>query len=101
MSDDGVMIFDQQISLPYTYTAGPAQRAAVLGFRAGQIVAATGGAHTVVPARPFAADGTALRETARVPDEGELVARTTAHHRPGAPSRCSSRVVAPSSRIRP
>lgn len=84
--NDGAMIFEQQISLPYMYTAGPAQRAALLGFRAGEIVAATGGAHTVVPARPFAADGTALRETVRIPDEGELVAQTTAHHLPGTPS---------------
>jgi uncharacterized OB-fold protein len=84
--DEPAMIFEQQISLPYTYTAGAAQRAALLGFRAGAIVASSGGGHRVVPARPFAANGTALRDTVRLADEGELVARTVAHHLPGAPA---------------
>jgi uncharacterized OB-fold protein len=84
--DDAPMIFEQQISLPYSYTAGAAQRAALTGLQAGEIVASTGRGHTVVPARPFAPDGTALREIVRLPDEGVLEAVTVAEHLPGAPA---------------
>jgi uncharacterized protein len=84
--DTPPLISEQQISLPYNYTAGPAQRAALAGLRDGQILAATGGSHTVVPARPFAPDGTALRDTVRLPDEGVLEAVTVAHQLPGAPA---------------
>jgi uncharacterized protein len=80
------LISEQKISLPYRYTAGAAQRAALAGLRDGQIVAARGGAHTVVPARPFAPDGTALSEFVELPDEGVLEAVTIAHHLDGAPA---------------
>jgi uncharacterized protein len=49
-------------------------------------VASRGGAHTVVPARPFAPDGTALREIVELPEEGVLEAVTVAHHLDGAPA---------------
>lgn len=79
------MIFEQQISLPYVYTAGAAQRAALTGLRDGAIVASQGGGHVVVPARPFAADGTHLRETVTLSGEGSIEAVSIAHHLPGAP----------------
>ncbi|MCW3066000.1 MAG: hypothetical protein JWN32_3172, partial [Solirubrobacterales bacterium] len=46
---------------------------------------AAGGEHVVVPARPFAADGTRLDEAVELPDEGTLEAVTVAHHLEGAP----------------
>lgn len=82
---DEPLIFEQQISLPYVYTAGAAQRAALNGLRDRKLVASTGGGHTVVPARPFAADGTALSGTVVLGDEGMLEAVTVARHLPGAP----------------
>ncbi len=82
---DEPLIFEQQISLPYLYTAGAAQRAALTGLREGEIVASRGGGHVVVPARPFAADGTHLREPVRLSGEGSIEAVTVAHHRPDAP----------------
>jgi uncharacterized OB-fold protein len=84
--DDRTLIFEQQISLPYSYTAGAVQRAALEGLKAGTIIASTGPGHTVVPARPFAPDGTALPDTVCLSDEGALEASTVAHHRPGAPA---------------
>jgi len=83
--DDGLLIFEQQISLPYSYTAGGAQRAALAGLRDAEIVASTGGGHVVVPARPFAADGTHLRDTTALTGEGEIEMVSVAHHLPGAP----------------
>jgi uncharacterized OB-fold protein len=83
---DEPLIFEQQISLPYVYTAGAAQRAALTGLREGRIVASHGGGHTVVPARPFAPDGTHLRETVTLSGEGTIESVTVAHHRPGAPA---------------
>jgi uncharacterized OB-fold protein len=80
------LISEQKISLPYLYTAGAAQRAGLAGLRDGKLVASTGGSHTVVPARPFAADGTALSDTADLADEGVLEAVTIAHHHAEAPA---------------
>jgi uncharacterized OB-fold protein len=80
------LISEQKISLPYLYTAGAAQRAGLAGLHDGKVVASTGGSHTVVPARPFAADGTALTDTVVLGDEGTLEAVTIAHHLVGAPA---------------
>jgi uncharacterized OB-fold protein len=80
------LISEQQISLPYRYTAGAAQRAGLAGLRDRRIVASVGGANTVVPARPFAADGTALADTTQLGDEGVLEAVTVAHHLADAPA---------------
>jgi uncharacterized OB-fold protein len=80
------LISEQQISLPYTYTAGAAQRAGLNGLREGRIIASHGGPHTVVPARPFAADGTALTETIELDQQGVLEAVTVGHHLEGTPA---------------
>jgi uncharacterized OB-fold protein len=80
------MISEQKIDLPYTYTAGAMQRAALIGLREGRIVGASGGGHVVVPARPFAVDGTRLTDPIDLADEGVLEAVTVARHLPGAPA---------------
>jgi uncharacterized OB-fold protein len=79
-------ISEQKIDLPYAYTAGAMQRAALNGLREGRLVGAAGGEHVVVPARPFAADGTRLDEAVELPDEGTVEAVTVAHHLEGAPA---------------
>ena len=81
-----MLISEQKIDLPYTYTAGAMQRAALNGLRDGRLVGASGGAHTVVPARPFAADGTKLTEAVDLTAEGTVEAVTVAHHLDGAPA---------------
>jgi uncharacterized OB-fold protein len=80
------LIFEQKIDLPYVYTAGPVQRAALIGLREGRLVASVGPAFVAVPATPFAPDGAHLRETRELPAEGVLEAVTVAHHLPGAPA---------------
>lgn len=79
-------ISEQKIDLPYAYTAGRMQRAALNGLREGRLVGASGGEHVVVPARPFAADGTHLTEAVDLPGEGVLEAVTVAHHLEGSPA---------------
>jgi uncharacterized OB-fold protein len=49
-------------------------------------VGGAGGEHVVVPARPFAADGTRLEDAVELPDEGVVEAVTVAHHLDGAPA---------------
>jgi uncharacterized OB-fold protein len=80
------LISEQKIDLPYVYTAGEMQRAGLTGLREGRIVGASGGEHVVVPARPFAPDGTRLTEPVELPSEGVLEAVTVAHHLDGAPA---------------
>ena len=80
------LISEQKIDLPYTYTAGAMQRAGLIGLREGRIVGAAGGEHVVVPARPFAIDGTHLTEPVDLPSEGVLEAVTVANHLDGAPA---------------
>lgn len=80
-----MLISEQKIDLPYTYTAGAMQRAALNGLREGRLVGARGGAHVVVPARPFAVDGTRLTEPVDLPDDGVVEAVTVAEHLGGAP----------------
>jgi uncharacterized OB-fold protein len=79
------LVFEQKIDLPYTYTAGAVQRAALSGFSEGRLIASEGDGYVAVPAGPFAPDGRHLRETRELAVEGVLEAVTTAHHRPGAP----------------
>jgi uncharacterized OB-fold protein len=62
------------------------QRAGLIGLREGRLVGASGGEHVVVPARPFAADGTRLTEPVDLPSEGVVEAVTVAHHLDGAPA---------------
>jgi uncharacterized OB-fold protein len=79
------LVFEQKIDLPYVYTAGPVQRAALTGLKGGRLVGSVGGGYVAVPATPFAPDGRHLRETVDLASEGVVEAVTTAHHRPGAP----------------
>lgn len=79
------LVFDQKIDLPYVYTAGPVQRAALTGLKEGRLVASEGGGYVAAPAAPFAPDGRHLRETHELAAEGVVESVTTAHHRPGAP----------------
>jgi uncharacterized OB-fold protein len=80
------VVYEQKIDLPYTYTAGAAQRAAIVGLREGRFVGSAAAGQVYVPARAFAPDGTRLSALVDVPDHGVLEAATTAHHRPGAPA---------------
>jgi uncharacterized OB-fold protein len=80
------LIYEQKIDLPYTYTAGAAQRAALNGLRDGRLVGSRAGDRLAVPARPFAPDGTHLTEFEDAGDEGVLEAVTVAHHIEGAPA---------------
>lgn len=80
------LIYEQKIDLPYNYTAGAAQRAALNGLREGRLVGSRAGERTAVPARPFAPDGERLDEFVEAADEGVLVAVTVAHHREGDPA---------------
>lgn len=83
MSD---LIYEQKIDLPYSYTAGAAQRAGLTGLREGRLVGSRAGDLLAVPARPFAPDGTHLTEVEDAGDEGVLEAVTVAHHLDGAPA---------------
>jgi uncharacterized OB-fold protein len=80
------LVFDQAISLPYSYTAGAMHRAALNGLREGRLLGSTNGEYTAVPAAPFAPDGAHLRETVELASTGTLEAATVAHHLPGAPA---------------
>ena len=80
------LVFEQKIDLPYTYTAGAVQRAALSGLREGRLIASAGDGFVAVPASPFAPDGSHLREVRELPAAGVLVASTVAHHLPGAPA---------------
>jgi uncharacterized OB-fold protein len=82
----GELVFRQEINLPYSYTAGAVQRAALIGLREGRLIGSTNGTYTAVPASPFAPDGAHLRDTTELEAAGTLVAVTVAHHRPGAPA---------------
>ncbi len=79
------IVYEQRIELPYVYTAGAAQRAALQGLSEGRLVASSAGDWSNVPAAPFGPDGRHLRELSDAADEGVVAAATKAHHRPGAP----------------
>jgi uncharacterized OB-fold protein len=79
------LVFDQKIDLPYVYTAGPVQRAALTGFKEGRLVGSEGDGYVAVPATPFGPDGRHLRDTRDLPATGVIEAVTTAHHLDGAP----------------
>jgi len=75
------LVYEQKIDLPYTYTAGANQRAALTGLREGRLVGARDGAgEAIVPAKPFGPDGARLTELVDMPDEGTLEAVTLSHH---------------------
>jgi uncharacterized OB-fold protein len=79
------LIFEQKIDLPYTYTAGRAQRAFLRALAEQKLVGsyasgAEGDGRSYVPARPFAPDGSRLDELEELPARGIVVASTSAHH---------------------
>lgn len=81
------MSWEQKIDLPYTYTAGPLHREALLGLADRRLVGAhaPGDRLAYVPARPFAPDGRRLTETVEMEAAGALEALTVAHHLVGDP----------------
>jgi uncharacterized protein len=79
MEDLEPIVYEQQISVPYRYTAGAAQAAFLRGLQDGRIVGSRHGDHVLVPARPFAADGTRTGDLVDVDDEGTLQSWTTCH----------------------
>lgn len=80
MTDYEPMVFSQRIRLPYRYTAGTAQRAALEGF-AGGVVRGSRCAHcdiVLAPARPFCPRcSLATGETVDLADTGTLEGWTT------------------------
>ena len=80
------LVFDQEINLPYSYTAGAVQRAALAGLAEGRLIGSTNGSYTAVPAAPFAPDGSHLRDMLELEPSGTLVAATVAQHLPGSPA---------------
>jgi uncharacterized OB-fold protein len=78
---EGHLVYEQKIDLPYTYTAGANQRAALTGLREGRLVGARSGmGQAIVPAKPFGPDGAHLTELVDLPNEGTLEAVTLSHH---------------------
>lgn len=71
------IVYEQSISVPYRYTAGAAQRAFLRGLEQGRLVGARYGDSVLVPARPFAPDGSRTEGFVDVASEGELVNFTT------------------------
>jgi uncharacterized protein len=80
VGDTEPIVYAQQISVPYHYTAGDAQTAFLRGLQDGRIVGSRHGDRVLVPARPFAPDGTRTDGFVDVADEGTLQAWTTRHH---------------------
>lgn len=83
MTDD--LVFEQRVELHYRRSVGPVQRAFLEGLSEGRLLASTDGDRRHVPARPFAPDGSHLREIVEAPPRGTVVAVSRAHHLPGAP----------------
>ena len=74
------IVYPQVISVPYEYTAGWAQAAFLRGLAERRVLGVRAGDRVLVPARPYAPDGTPTDELVEVADTGELVAWTTHHH---------------------
>jgi len=73
------LTYPQQISIPYTYTAGPAHRAFLRGLAAGRLLGSRWGDEVLVPARPFAPDGSRTGDLVEVGPGGRLEGWTVAH----------------------
>jgi uncharacterized protein len=71
------MVFRQQISVPYQYTAGPAHRAFLHGLVDRRVLGSRHGDEVLVPARPFGPDGTRTGELVEVADTGVVQGFTT------------------------
>jgi uncharacterized OB-fold protein len=81
------MVDEQKIDLPFTYTAGAAQRAFLRGLAAGRMIASVDDeGRRYVPARSHAPDGRSLARTVEVAPRGVLEAVTVARHLEGAPA---------------
>jgi uncharacterized OB-fold protein len=81
------LIDEQKIDLPYTYTAGAAQRAFLRGLAEGRVIASIDAeGRRYAPARSHAPDGRPLPETVEIAPRGVLVAATVARHLEGAPT---------------
>lgn len=74
------IVYPQVISVPYEYTAGWAQAAFLRGLAERRVLGVRAGDQVLVPARPFAPDGTPTGDLVEVADQGVLVAWTTHHH---------------------
>ena len=79
------LVYEQKIDLPFTYTAGAAQRAFLRGLAAGRMIASVDNeGRRYVPARSHAPDGRPLVRTVEVAARGALEAVTVARHLEGA-----------------
>jgi uncharacterized OB-fold protein len=74
------IIYPQVISVPYTYTAGRTQAAFLRGLAERRILGSRAGDRVLVPARPFAPDGSRTGDLVEVGTAGTLQAWTTSHH---------------------
>ena len=81
MAELDPMIYQQQINMPYRYTAGRAQAAFLRGLADRRILGSRdGGGQTLVPARPYAPDGTPTGDLVEVAETGEVRGWTVHHH---------------------
>jgi uncharacterized protein len=74
------IVYAQQISVPYRYSAGPVQRAFLQALQERRILGSRHGEQVLAPARPYGPDGVPTGETVEVAAEGELRSWTTRHH---------------------
>lgn len=78
MSDP--IVYAQQIRVPYRYTVGAAATAFLRGLVDQRILGSRApDGRVLVPARPFADDGSRTEELVEVEPAGELLAWTTTH----------------------
>lgn len=80
MTDVEPLVYAQQINMPYTYTAGRAQAAFLRGLAERRILGSVAGGRVLVPARPYAPDGTPTGELVEVAATGELRGWTVHRH---------------------
>lgn len=74
------VVYHQQINMPYRYTAGRAQAAFLRGLQQQQILGSRSAGGVLVPARPFAPDGSATGELVEVAQAGEVRGWTVHRH---------------------
>ena len=71
------LTYPQQISIPYHYTAGRADRAFLRGLADRRLVGSRHGEEVLVPARAFGPDGAPTGDLVEVGPEGTLTGWTT------------------------
>lgn len=71
------LTYPQQISIPYTYTAGPVERAFLRALARRQVLGSRWGEEVLVPPRPHGPDGTPTGDLVEVGPEGEVTGWTT------------------------